>query len=161
MTAMKSICVISFLLVCISGFSQLQKKADLSITSIIIKDDITMRGGASPNVKTSFAPLKCTITIHNAATNGVEQVLLAVTLPPGIFTITSSSAAAEYRSGTGNRGGWLGSLFFDLHMLDAGQDMIVEFTFTRSPSHTNTIGAYVFSGSPDPNPSNNSASATY
>jgi hypothetical protein len=158
---MKSICVIFFLLMSLHCFSQLQKMADLSITSMTIKDDITMRGGGSPNVKTNFAPLKCTITIHNAATNGVERVLLAVTLPPGIFTITSPSTAVEYRSGTGNRGGWLGSLFFDLHMLDAGQDIILEFTFTRSSTHTNTIGAYVFSGSPDPNSSNNSARATY
>jgi hypothetical protein len=157
----KSFFLVSLLLACLFSFSQLQSKADLSITSLTIKDDLPLRNGNSHTGKTSFAPLKCSITVHNAGTNGVHKVMVAVVLPPDIHTITTLHTANKYYSGTGNRGGWLGSLFFELYLLDAGQDMTIEFTFTRSATHANTIGAYVFSGSPDTNPSNNSASATY
>lgn len=157
----KGFCVSSFLIISLPGSSQLQSKADLSITSITIADDIITRGGGTINAKTTFANLKCTITVHNETGNTVNQVMLAVILPPDITIVSNTNVTTEYRSGTGNRGGWLGSLVFEHLMMSDGQDLVIEFIFTRSLTHTNTIGTYVFSGSPDPDPSNNSKSATY
>ena len=156
----KGLCLIALLMISLLGSSQLQNKADLSITSMTIVDDVPVRGG-NLNVKTSFANLKCSITLHNETGNLVNQVMLAVVLPPDITIVSNPNTATAYYSGNGNRGGWLGSLVFDLHMMSPGQDMIVEFTFTRSSSYANTIGAYVFGGCPDTNPANNYKYAAY
>lgn len=157
----KGLCFTSLLLINRPGLSQLQRKADLSITSITIADYIPKRGGGTIDAKTTFANLKCTITLHNEAGTYVDQVMLAIILPPDITIVSDVSAATQYRSGAGNRGGWLGSLVFDRMSIEPGQDIVIDFTFTRSTTYANTIGAYVFSGSPDPDPSNNSRSATY
>ena len=142
------------------GLSQLTGKADLSITSVSIADDITKRGGDPINAKTTFANLKCTITIHNESNSLANQTKLVVVLPVDITIVSNQNNSTTYVSGNGNRGGWPGSLLIDLFNVSPGQDRIIEFTFTRS-AYGNSIGAYIFSGCPDPNPANNYKDATY
>ena len=140
------------------AFSQLASKSDLSITSIKIADDVQTRNGSTPNVKTTFANLKCTIIIRNDAGHTAFQPKLVVILPEFITLLSVSNTYVTFYT-MGNRG-WPGTLLIDFDNIPVGGEKIVEFTFTRS-NNENTIGAYVFSGCPDPNPSNNSKEATY
>ena len=140
------------------AFTQLASKSDLSITSIKIADDVQGRNGINPNVKTTFANLKCTIIIRNDAGHMAFQPKLVVILPEFITLLSVSNTYVRF-STMGDRG-WPGTLLIDFDNIPVGGEKIVEFTFTRS-INANTIGAYVFSGCPDPNPSNNSKEATY
>jgi hypothetical protein len=159
----KGFCLGSFLMATLLGSSQLQSQADLSITSVTIAEDIAKREGSKSDANTSFGNLKCTITIHNGSGGQARQIKIAVILPVDITVVSVVSDPnifTEYRSGNGNRGGWPGSLLLDLHNLAVGGDKIIEITFTRS-AHGNKIGAYVFSGCPDPDPANNYKETTY
>lgn len=133
-------------------------QADLSIISITIMDDIAVRGGIKTDAKTTFADLKCTITIHNGNGGLAFQSMLLVQLPAEIKLLSVSGPYTEYKS-LGNRG-WPGALLIELSHISAGTDRMVEITFTRSASG-NKVGAFAFSGSSDPNPANNFKEATY
>ncbi len=146
--------LITNLLVSGQGSSQ----ADLSITSITIADNIAIRGGITTDAKTTFADLKCTITIHNGNGGLAFQGMLLVQLPTEIKLLSVSGPYTEYKS-LGNRG-WPGALLIELSHISAGTDRMVEITFTRS-SYGNKIGAFAFSGCSDPNPANNFKEATY
>ena len=159
----KGLCLGSFLMICLFASSQLQMQADLSITSISIVEDIAKKEGSKSDANTTFGNLKCTIIIHNGNGGFARQIKMVIVLPVDITVISVASDPGiytEYRSGNGNRGGWPGSLLFDLHNLAVGGDKIIEITFTRS-AYGNKVGAYVFSGCPDPNPANNYKDASY
>jgi hypothetical protein len=146
------------IVISLKASSQPPAKADLSISSISIVDDIPKRGGGTLDARTNFANLKCTITVHNVTNNHVDHVWLAVVLPPEITIVSNSIPPTAFPAGT--RGQWLGSLLYNLGGMDPAQDLVLEFVFTRS-SQTNAISAIVLSGAPDPNPSNNSRTASY
>lgn len=154
----KVFCLGSLLIATLPGSSQGLAKADLSITSIIIGPDLAVRGGNRPDAKVNFGNLKCTITVHNENGGLAFQTKLVVLLPVETTIISNLNSSTEYRS-NGNRGS-LGSLLIDLSHIGVGQDRLIEFTFTRS-AYGSTVGAYVFSGTPDPKPSNNFKEATY
>lgn len=173
LTGIKALSIIFLMLLSANnGFAQARAQADVSITSVTIvpAPSLFTRSAKIPNnpvipnvpaekVATPIdANLKCTITVHNENGGLAFQTKLVVLLPVETTIISNLNSSTEYRS-NGNRGS-LGSLLIDLSHIGVGQDRLIEFTFTRS-AYGSTVGAYVFSGTPDPNPANNYKDATY
>lgn len=153
-------CFGSLFTISLLGSSQVLEKADVSIKTLTITSTFVARGGQVFNAKANFGELKCTIIIQNENGGYANQTKLVVVLPVDITIVSNPHNPIMYRSGSDYRTGWPGSLVFDLHNMSVGQDKTIEFIFTMSP-FGNKIGAYVFSGCPDPNPGNNFKETSY
>jgi hypothetical protein len=148
----------SFFMTALAGSTQGIIQADVSVTSTTLIPEVGKREGSTETTKISFGDLKCTITLHNEGGYSY-QTMLVVQLPAGVSIVSNLNNSTTYSSGNG-RGGWPGSLLFNVGTIGSGQDKVIEFTITRS-QYANTIAAYVFSGATDPKPSNNFKEASY
>jgi len=154
-------------------FSQERAQADVSITSVILTDvkiKVPIKPvsehapGTIPNPgpdKLSLASsgnLKCSITVHNENDDDANQTMLVVVVPVEVSIVSNPSNATVYKAG--GTSPFAGYLVFNLGNMAVGQNITVEFTFTKSV-YGNKVGGYAYSASPDPNPANNYKDATF
>jgi|SRR5882724_10739440 len=135
-------------------------QADVSVTSVTLTD-LTNSRVAPPKTYTGATPLpniKCSITVHNENDDDAWNTLLVVTLPVEVSAVNIPSNASLDKSVTSTQH-FCGNITFNIGHIAVGQNVTVEFTFTKS-KYTNKVGAFAFSDSPDPNPTNNYKDAT-
>lgn len=171
---------LSFLIVIVfiytMSFAQERAQADVSITSVTLKGaannaaiissqpstNITAGPGSQSikNAKMETPPqeLKCAVTVHSHHDDDAYPTTLIVLLPVEV-TVTSYPANATLHKSSSNST-FVGYISFNLGSLAVGQNATVEFTFTRS-KYGNKVGAYAYSGTPDPNPTNNYKEASF
>jgi Domain of unknown function DUF11 len=82
-----------------------------------------------------------------------------VVLPVEVTVVNMPSNAKLDPSVTATQT-FAGHIIFNIGHMAVGQNVTVEFTFTKS-KYGNKVGAYAYSDSPDPNPANNYKDATY
>jgi hypothetical protein len=154
-------------------FAQERWQADMSVTSIsiipapVIKKPANIRSGQpviteTPALKTTApidANLKCSITLHNENDDDAWGTMLVVTLPVEVTVVSMPSNAKADPSVTATQP-IAGHLIFTIGHMAVGQNVTVEFTFTKS-KYGNKVGAFAYSDSPDPNPANNYKDAAY
>lgn len=170
----------SFLIVslfsCAICFAQERAQADVSITSVTLKDaasntaiisnqpstNITAGPGSQRTKVAKTEPLsqelKCSITVHSYHDDDAYPTTLIVLLPVEV-TVSSYPANATLHKSSSNST-FVGYISFDLGQMSVGQNITVEFTFAKS-KYGNKVGAYAYSGTPDPNPTNNYKEASY
>jgi hypothetical protein len=135
-------------------------QADVSVTSVTLTD-LTNSRVAPPKTYTGATPLpniKCSITIHNENDDDAWNTMLVVSLPVEVSAVTIPSNATLDKSVTSTQH-FCGNITFNIGHIAVGQNVTVEFTFTKS-KYTNKVGAFAYSDSPDPNPANNYKDAT-
>lgn len=135
-------------------------QADVSVTSVILTNASNSRQ-APPKNYTGATPtpdIKCSITVHNENDDDAWNTILVVTLPVESAAVNIPSNATLDKSVTSTQH-FCGNITFNIGHIAVGQNVTVEFTFTKS-KYTNKVGAFAFSDSPDPNPTNNYKDAT-
>ncbi len=150
------------------SFAQARWQADVSIASVNITPGAAkkaLRGTDNINkpqeivVRKVDDNLKCSITIHNENDDDAWGTMMVVLLPVEVTVVDMPSNAKLDPSVTATQS-FAGHLIFNIGHMTVGQNVTVEFTFTKS-KYGNKIGAYAYSDSPDPNPANNYKDATY
>jgi len=102
--------------------------------------------------------LKCSITVHNENDDDAYGTTLIVTLPVEVSVVSMSAGGTTHTASTSTN--YIAYITFDLGHMTVGQNSTVEFTFTKS-QYVNKVGAFAYSASPDPNPTNNYKDATF
>lgn len=151
-----------------NSFAQARWQADVSISSVSISP-ASMKKVSKPRENINVPEpkiaqavgdnLKCTITIHNENDDDAWGTMMVVVLPVEVTVVSMPSNAKLDPSVTAAQS-FAGHLIFNIGHMTVGQNVTVEFTFTKS-KYGNKIGAYAYSDSPDPNPANNYKDATY
>jgi hypothetical protein len=75
-----------------------------------------------------------------------------VCLPVEVSVLSMSAGGTTHTASTSTT--YIAYITFDLGHMAVGQNNTVTFTYTKS-KYTNKVGAFAYSGSPDPNPTNN------
>ena len=162
---------IIFLFVAVNGFAQARSQADVNITAVTITaakpSRVTTTGDFSiskdqPGVKIVPAAenLKCAVTVHSYWDDDANDAMLVVVVPVEVTIVSHPANATVYKAGGGSSP-WAGYIVFNLGNMAVQQSITVEFTFTKSPTGNNKVGAYAYSATPDPNPANNYKDATF
>ncbi len=167
-------CMIFSLLISASDcLAQARAQSDVSITSITIvpapslvkrPPKVPVNVPILPNVPAEKVPppadlnLRCTITVHNENDDDANQTMLTVVVPVEVSIVANPFNAVVYKAG--GTSPYAGYLVFNLGNMAVGQNITVEFTFTKS-LYGNKVGGYAYSASPDPNPANNYRDAVY
>jgi Domain of unknown function DUF11 len=152
-----------------SSYAQERWQADVSVTSVVISSaqslKKTARGTDNINrpvekvVQAVDDNLKCTITIHNENDDDAWGTMMVVVLPVEVSVLVMPANATLDKSVTATQP-LAGHIIFNIGHMTVGQNVTVEFTFTKS-KFGNKVGAYAYSDSPDPNPVNNYKDAVY
>ena len=173
-TKMRSLSFLCLMLVMTNqSFAQARAQADVSITSVTITaakpqrptvvGEPTSPREPGPGARIKQVPadniLKCTITVHSYWDDDAHQAMLVVVVPVEVSVVSSPANATVYKAGSASP--WAGYLVFSLGNMAVQQSITVEFTFTKSTTGVNKVGAYAYSASPDPNPANNFKEASY
>lgn len=166
---MKYIQLISLcLLTGLFASAQARWQADVSITSLsliagkslpalnTIKAAPTVNKGIS--VPTTSPTVTGSITVHNENDDDAYGTTLVVTLPVEVSVVSVSNGGVTHSASTTSP--YVAYITFDLGHMTVGQNITVQFTFTKS-AYVNKVGAFAYSGSPDPNPANNYKDATF
>lgn len=168
----KLLAVIVIMFLAINGFTQARSKADVNITAVNITATkpsraITTTGEFSisrdqPGVKIvpGAENLKCAVTVHSYWDHDAHDAMLVVVVPVEVSIVSAPANATVYKAG-GGTSPWAGYIVFSLGNMAVQQSITVEFTFTKSPTGNNKVGAYAYSATPDPNPANNYKDAVY
>ena len=165
----KAFAFILSLLISQYGFSQARWQADVSVTSVVITAVPVLKKVTQVTdninrpekkvVQASDDNLKCSIIIHNENDDDAWGTMMVVVLPVEVTVVNMPSNAKLDPSVTATQS-FAGHIIFNIGHMAVGQDVTVEFTFTKS-KYGNKVGAYAYSDSPDPNPVNNYKDATY
>lgn len=146
-------------------------QADVSVTSVAIGNTPII--GRPPITSNSKIPvpsttgstttpvtsnLKCSVTVHNENDDDAYGTTLVVVLPVEVSVVSTSPGGTTHTASTGTQ--FIAYVTFDLGHMSVGQNNTVEVTFTKS-KYTNKVGAFAYSGSPDPNPANNYKDAAF
>ena len=158
-----------------SAFCEAQERAqaDVSIITVTLTPAPTIKKPvtrpvnlpANPATPVEYSPppadsiLRCIITVHNENDDDANQVVMTVVVPVEVSVVSKPANATVYKS-AGGSSPFAGYLVFSLGNMTVGQNITVEFTFTKS-KYGNKVGAYAYSASPDPNPANNYKDAVY
>jgi|SRR5882724_1711457 len=161
----------SFLLILLlsnSSLAQERWQADVSVTSVTITA-ASLKKVSRPReninvpeqkvVQAVDDNLKCTITIHNENDDDAWGTMMIVVLPVEVSVVSMPSNATLDKSVTATQT-LAGNIIFNIGHMAVGQNITVEFTFTKS-KYGNKVGAYAYSDSPDPNPANNYKDGIY
>jgi hypothetical protein len=149
-------------------FAQARWQADVSVTSVIITAGALKKVPKLTNninkpqekaVQAVDDNLKCSITIHNENDDDAWGTMMVVVLPVEVTVVSMPANAKPDPSVTATQL-VAGHIIFTIGHMTVGQNVTVEFTFTKS-KYGNKVGAYAYSDSPDPNPANNYKDATY
>jgi len=166
--ALKLIPILILSLLTTTIFAQARWQADVSVTSVTITPVAlkkVTRGTDNINkpqekvVQAVDDNLKCSITIHNENDDDAWGTMMVVVLPVEVTVVNMPSNAKLDPSVTATQT-FAGHIIFTIGHMTVGQNVTVEFTFTKS-KYGNKVGAYAYSDSPDPNPANNYKDATY
>ncbi len=166
--AFKLILTLGISLSTITIFAQARWQADVSVTAVTITAGTLKkvpRGTENINkpqekvVQAVDDNLKCSITIHNENDDDAWGTMMVVVLPVEVTVVSMPSNAKLDPSVTATQT-FAGHIIFNIGHMAVGQNVTVEFTFTKS-KYGNKVGAYAYSDSPDPNPANNYKDATY
>jgi len=158
-------------------FAQERAQADVSITSVTLNTAANngasiakplsgslpvLKPGTAEQAKNAILEagqnLKCSVKVHNENDDDAYPTTLVVVLPVEVSAINVPSNATIHKSSSAST--FTGYITFDLGHMTVGQNITVEFTFTKS-KYGNKVGAYAYSGTPDPNPTNNYKEASY
>lgn len=165
---MKPFTAIAALIVLLTGntiTAQERSQADIQISALIltqapVKKNNTRLDNPQPVSKTKTPEetesVQCSITVHNDNDDDAHQAMLTVTVPVEVTVINHPSNATVVKYGSSPYAGYI---VFNLGNMKTGQNITVQFTFTKS-KYTNKVGAFAYSSSPDPTPSNNFKDAT-
>lgn len=137
------------------------KISALTLTQAPVKKNNTRLDNPQPVFKNprpleEADPIQCSITVHNDNNDDAHQAMLTVTVPVEVAVINHPSNATVIKAGSSP---YTGYIVFALGNMKVGQSVTVQFSFTKS-KYSNKVGAYTYSSSPDPNPSNNFKDAT-
>lgn len=170
-TCVKLLTGLIALFIATNGSAQARYQADVNITAVSImaakpsRPTITGEFSTSrdqPGVK--IVPvaenLRCAVTVHSYWDDDAHDAMLVVVVPVEVTIVSHPVNATVYKAGGGNSP-WAGYIVFNLGNMAVQQSITVEFTFTKSPTGNNKVGAYAYSATPDPNPANNYKDATY
>lgn len=153
--------------------AQERNQADISISSVTLNNSSQLRPTSAivkPATVTSIPEkgdgaktvprqdLRCSITVHNENDDDAYETTLIAVLPVEVSVVSLPPNAVVHKSTTSSP--FAGYITFNLGHMTVGQNITVEFTFTKS-KYGNKVGAYAFSGTPDPNPGNNYKEATF
>ena len=157
---------------CVTVAGQERNQADVSVSSVTLNSAVIAR--PSSINKQDIAPvvvpdnknarlaspnnLKCSITVHNENDDDAYETVLVAVLPVEVSAMALPPNATVHKSTPNSP--FAGYITFNLGHMTVGQNMTVEFTFTKS-KFGNKVGAYAFSGTPDPNPGNNYKEASF
>jgi hypothetical protein len=164
----KLLTVFALLLLCNNGFAQARWQADVSVTAVTItpaslkkvsKVTDNINKPQEKVVQAADDNLKCSITIHNENDDDAWGTMMVVVLPVEVAVVSMPSNAKLDPSVTATQT-FAGHIIFTIGHMAVGQNVTVEFTFTKS-KYGNKVGAYAYSDSPDPNPANNYKDAAY
>ncbi|MDP4264181.1 MAG: hypothetical protein Q8941_16755 [Bacteroidota bacterium] len=146
-------------------------QADVSVTSVTLGNatitkqppilnnpKIPAATNSSTTTPATSSNLKCSITVHNENDDDAYGTTLVVVLPVEVSVISMSPGGTTHTASTGNQ--YIAYITFDLGHMTVGQNSTVEVIFTKS-KYTNKVGAFAYSGSPDPNPTNNYKDTTF
>src|SRR5439155_9782705 len=153
--------------------AQARAQADVSVSAVTIavppsfKRPINHQAvlSADPGTPTELTSarqdsvLLCSITIHNENDDDANQVMVTVVVPVEVNVVSKPANATVYRS-SGGSSAFAGYVIFNLGNMAVGQNITVQFSFTKS-KYGNKVGAYAYSGTPDPNPANNYKDGVY
>lgn len=157
------------------AMAQARAQADVSVTSVTITpvkpgrpNTIVNPSNPPANLPTGTRPptaqlasdvLKCSITVFSHNDDDANQAMLLVVVPVEVSVISNPNNGIVYKAG-GGTSPFAGYIIFSLGNMAVGQSKTVEFTFSKS-AYGNTVGAYAYSATPDPNPANNYKDASY
>ena len=162
-----------FLIACLSliamkSFSQARAQADVSITSLTlaeVKTKTIVPNTSATNVNDPAKKavlmandLKCIITVHNENDDDAYETKLVVVLPVEVSVSNLPANATVYTASPNST--FVGYVMVNLGHMYVGQNITIEFNFKKS-QYGNKVGAYAFSASPDPNPTNNYKEAIF
>lgn len=167
----KLLAVIFIMFLAINGFAQARSQADVNITAVtitaarssrptIVGEFSTSRDQPGAKVVPGTENLKCAITVHSYWDDDAHEAMLVVVVPVEVTIVSHPANATIYKAG-GGTSPWAGYIVFSLGNMAVQQSITVEFTFTKSPTGNNKVGAYAYSSTPDPNPANNYKDAIY
>jgi hypothetical protein len=154
-------------------YAQARSQADVSVTSVTLGAAITKNATiANPTKATPVTPvsggknidriivdnLKCSITVHNENDDDAYETVLVAVLPVEVAVVSLPAGAVVHKSSPSSP--FAGYITFNLGHMTVGQNITVEFTFSKS-KFGNKVGGYAYSGTPDPNPANNYKDATF
>ena len=166
--ALKLILILVISLLTTNSFAQARWQADVSVTSVTItpaalkkvtKGTDNINKPQEKVVQAVDDNLKCSITIHNENDDDAWGTMMVVLLPVEV-TVVNMPANAKLDPSVTATQTFAGHIIFAIGHMAVGQNVTVEFTFTKS-KYGNKVGAYAYSDSPDPNPANNYKDATY
>lgn len=157
------------------AMAQARAQADVSVTGVTITavkpgrpNTIANPSNPPANLPTGTKPpaaqlaadvLKCSITVFSHNDDDANQAMLLVVVPVEVSVISNPNNGIVYKAG-GGTSPFAGYIIFSLGNMAVGQSKTVEFTFSKS-AYGNTVGAYAYSATPDPNPANNYKDASY
>jgi len=167
-TSFKLILTMGISLLTTTVFAQARWQADVSVTTVSITPGALKKipkvtdNISKPQEKVVQATddnLKCSITIHNENDDDAWGTMMVVVLPVEV-TVVNMPANAKLDPSVTATQSFAGHIIFTIGHMAVGQNVTVEFTFTKS-KYGNKVGAYAYSDSPDPNPANNYKDAVY
>ena len=157
-----------FLLSAHCVFAQARWQADVSVSNVSISAASLKKVSRPTNninkpkqiiVEAADDNLKCSITIHNENDDDAWGTMMVVVLPVEVSVVSMPSNATLDPSVSATQS-FAGHIIFNIGHMTVGQNVTVEFAFTKS-KYGNKVGAYAYSDSPDPNPTNNYKDASY
>ena len=107
---------------------------------------------------TASQNLTCSITVHNENDDDAYETVLVAILPVEVDVVTKPANATVHKLSASSL--FTGYVTFNLGHMTVGQNITVEFTFSKS-KYGNKVGAYAYSLTSDPNPANNYKDATF
>src|SRR5215467_11809181 len=124
-------------------------QADVSVTAVTLADASNSRQPPPKNYTgaTPLPNIKCSVTVHNENDDDAWNTILVVTLPVEV-SVANIPANATLDKSVTNTQHYCGNITFNIGHIAVGQNVTVEFTFTKS-KYTNKVGAFAFSDSPD------------
>ena len=166
--ALKLILILVISLLTTNIFAQARWQADVSVTNVSITAGVLKKVPKLTNninkpqekiVQAVDDNLKCSVTLHNENDDDAWGTMMVGVLPVEVTVVNMPSNAKLDPSVTATQS-FAGHIIFNIGHMAVGQNVTVEFTFTKS-KYGNKVGAYAYSDSPDPNPANNYKDATY
>ena len=151
--------------------AQARSQADVSIVSVTLTNAVNKPTAtiANPNSNTGQVikntrpvdpglsriaaqnNITCSITVHNENDDDAYETELIALLPIEVNVISKPANATLHKLGPNAPVAYIS---FTLGHMTVGQNITVEFTFTKS-KYDNKVGAYAFSATSDPMPANN------
>jgi hypothetical protein len=139
--------------------AQERAQADIKISALTLTQPVKKNTArldnpqpvSNPPKPEEADPVQCSITVHNDNDGEAHQAMLTVVMPVEVAVISHPTNATVVKFGSTP---YTGYLVFNLGNIKVGQSITVQFSFSKS-KYNNKVGAFAYSSSPDPNPTNN------